>query len=78
VRTVLVDIMMNNQTKEGAIVEELDKAEGHYRRAALHLILATDGLLRRAWCLYEIAVRREAWKRSQLIYGRCAAPYLGI
>jgi hypothetical protein len=31
------------------------------------LIIGKFGVLDRAWCLYEIAVRREAWKRSQVL-----------
>jgi hypothetical protein len=38
------------------------------------LILGSDGVLERAWCLYEIAVRREAWKRSQLLFLRVGGP----
>ena len=63
-----MDIMMNDQTDVGAILQELDKAEGYYRRAKHHLILGSDGVLSRtARCLYEIAVRREASKWCQLL-----------
>ncbi len=55
-KTIFVDIMMNNQTDVGAIEKELERAEGHYKGAKLHLILGSDGVLERAWCLYEIAV----------------------
>ncbi len=77
-RTIFVDIKMNDQTDVGAIAQELDKAEGYYRRAKLHLILGSDGVLDRAWCLYEIAVRREAWKRSQLLFVRAVAANFGV
>jgi hypothetical protein len=77
-RLIFIDIMMNDQTKEEAIERELDKAEGFYRRARHHVILGTDGVFSRAWCLYEIAVRREAWKRSQLLLARCVGPEVGI
>ncbi len=62
--------MMNNPTDVGAIEKELERAEGYYKRAKMHLILGSDGVLERAWCLYEIAVRREAWNRSQLLFVR--------
>ena len=69
-RTIFVDIMMNDQTDVGLISQELDKAEGHYRDAEHHVILGSKGVLARAWCLYEIAIRREARKRSQLLFVR--------
>jgi len=67
-RTIFVDILINDQTDVGAIAQELDKAEGFYRSARDHVIVGKFGVLHRAWCLYEIAVRREAWKRSQVLF----------
>ena len=66
--TIYVDIMINDQTDVGAIQQELDTAKGFYRRAKHHLIAGSKGVLKRAWCLYEIAVRREARSRSQLLF----------
>jgi hypothetical protein len=66
-KTIFIDIMFNDQTNVGEIANELKVAEGHYRNALLHIILGTRTVLNRAWCLYEIAVRREARRRSQLL-----------
>ena len=67
-RTIFVDIMINDQTNVDAIAQELDKAEGYYQNAEDHLIVGSDGVLDRAWCLYEIALRREAQKRSHVLF----------
>ena len=69
-RTIFVDILINDQTDVGAIAQELDKAEGFYKSAKDHVVVGSFGVLDRAWCLYEIAVRREAWKRSQVLLVR--------
>jgi hypothetical protein len=61
---------MKDQTDVGAISQELDTAEGYYRGAKYHMILCSDGVLARAWCLYEAAIRREAKKRSELVFVR--------
>jgi hypothetical protein len=66
-KTIFVDIMFNDQTNVGEIANELKVAEGYYREAKLHIILGTGTVLNRAWCLYEIAVRRETARRSQLL-----------
>ncbi len=50
-RTIFVDIMINDQTDVGAIEQELDTAEGCYRRAKHHLIVGSEDVLKRAWCL---------------------------
>jgi hypothetical protein len=65
-RTVFIDIMANDQTSRD-IKKELTAAERQYERARYHVVLATETVLERAWCLYEIAVRREAGGRSQLV-----------
>ena len=72
-KLIFVDIMMNDQTNTGAIAQVLDKAEGYYRRARHHVILGLDGVLSRAWCLYEIVVRKQARRQSQVLYLRCRA-----
>lgn len=66
-KTIFVDIMYNDQTNVSNIASELMIAEGHYRSAGEHIILGTGCVLSRAWCLYEIAVRREAGERSKLL-----------
>ena len=66
-KTIFIDIMFNDQTNVSEISNELKVAEGFYRKALLHIILGTGTVLNRAWCLYEIAVRREAGRRSQLL-----------
>ena len=67
-RTIFVDIMYNDQTHIGNIEKELELAERHYKETDHHVIIGTKRVLERAWCLYEIAARREAGKRSQLLH----------
>ena len=63
---VWVDIFFNDQNSVD-IVRELDAAEAIYRESKYHLVLATAGVVRRAWCLLELLVRMEARKRSAMI-----------
>ena len=65
-RTVFIDIMVNNHSSRD-IQMELTAAEREYEDARLHLVVATSGVLERAWCLFEIAVRRCTGGRSQLL-----------
>ena len=63
---VWVDIFFNDQSAVD-IVRELDAAEAIYRESKYHLVLATAGVVRRAWCLLELLVRMEAGKGSGMI-----------
>ena len=65
-RTIFIDIMANDQNSPD-IATELAKAEREYQGAPYHIIVATAGVLRRAWCLFEVAVRRGAGGRSQVL-----------
>ena len=67
-QTIFVDIMYNDQTNADNIEQELEIAEGYYKEAKHHVVLGTRSVLERAWCLYEIAARREAGKRSQVLF----------
>ena len=68
-RTIFIDIMANDQNAPD-ITTELAKAEREYQGAPYHIVVATAGVLRRAWCLFEIAVRRgpgagaRCWRRG--------------
>ena len=63
---VWVDIFFNDQNSVD-IVRELDAAEAIYRESKYHLVLATAGVVRRAWCLLEMLVRMQARKGSVMI-----------
>ena len=65
-RTMFIDIMANDQNSID-MRRELASAERQYEGARWHVIAATSSVLERAWCLYEIAVRRGAGGRSQLV-----------
>ena len=65
-KTIFIDILLNDQNSID-IKQELDAAEQQYMWASLHIILATSSVLTRAWCLYEIAARRSAGGKSQLL-----------
>ena len=65
-RTIFFDIMINDQNSID-IKRELAAAEQQYEGARWHIVVATGTVLSRAWCLYEIAVRRGAGGRSQMV-----------
>ena len=65
-RTLFIDIMANDQNSID-IKQELSAAEQQYMWAKWHIIAATSSVLTRAWCLYEIAARRDAGRGSQLL-----------
>ena len=65
-RTTFIDIMANDQNSV-EMRRELASVERQYEGARWHVIAATSSVLERAWCLYEIAVRRGAGGRSQLV-----------
>ena len=65
-RTLFIDIMVNDQNSI-EIKGELEAAEQQYMWATWHIIAATSSVLTRAWCLFEIAARRGAGGRSQLV-----------
>lgn len=65
-RTMFIDIMANDQNSID-MPRELASAQRQYEGARWHVIAATSSVLERAWCLYEIAVRRGAGGRSQLV-----------
>ena len=67
--TIFIDILANDQNSID-IKEELSKSELEYQMAPLHIVLATRTVLQQAWCLMEIAVRRGAGGRSQLLWAR--------
>ena len=76
-RTIFIDIMINDQNSID-IKRELAAAELQYEEAQWHVITATSSVLERAWCLYEIAVRRGAGGRSQLVLaGGAEGPGMG-
>jgi hypothetical protein len=65
-RTIFIDIMFNDQNSID-ITRELAAAEREYEGGRWHVVVATETVLERAWCLYEIAVRRGAGGRSQMV-----------
>ena len=72
---VFIDIFLNDQNSKD-IKTELDAAERQYRPASLHIVLGTRRVFTRAWCLYEIAIRKQARKGIQLLlaHGEGARP----
>jgi hypothetical protein len=63
---VWVDIFFNDQNAVD-IVRELDKAEIVYRDAPNHIVIATEGVVKRAWCLLELLIRMMAGKQSAMM-----------
>ena len=46
------------------IAQNLVQAKYVYQSAPTHLMLVTSSIFTRAWCLYELAVRRLAKKET--------------
>ena len=67
---VWIDIFFNDQNAIDILLE-LAVAEMVYKEARWHIVVATSGVLRRAWCLYELLIRREAGCASAMnpVYG---------
>jgi hypothetical protein len=63
---VWVDIFFNDQNAVD-IVRELDDAEIVYKATPNHIVLASEGVLKRAWCLLEVLIRMMAGKQSAVM-----------
>jgi WD40 repeat protein len=68
-RSIFIDVLINDQTSKD-IRKELKVAEEGYQKAKLHIALATEKLYERAWCMFEIAIRAEAKKKTEIIFLR--------
>ena len=75
-RTIFIDIFMNDQNSID-IKQELERAQLDYKFAPWHIVLATTNVLERAWCLFEIAVRRGNDGRIQLLTAKGAEETVG-
>ena len=63
---IWVDIFFNDQNAIN-IQLELAEADQKYRNAPLHVVLGTQGLFTRAWCLHELMTRKLAGRPSILL-----------
>ena len=48
-------------------MQDLDETEEMVKESATHLVIGTEGILDRAWCIYELLMRKEAGMFSQII-----------
>jgi len=63
---IWIDVLFIDQLSSD-IASCLEASEIVYRNAMFHLMLITDTIFTRAWCLFELAVRRQAQKGTLAI-----------
>ena len=59
------------------IAQNLVQAKSVYQSAPTHLMLVTSSIFTRAWCLYELAVRRLAEKETLPVHSSRSELSLG-
>ena len=71
-KRIFIDILIINQQSDDIHVE-LETAEHVYSEALYHLCIGTARVFTRAWCLFELAVRKLARKRTHFVIAPAAA-----
>ena len=74
---VWIDVLFIDQLSDD-IAGSLAEARRVYANAPFHLALATETLLTRAWCLFELAVRRHALRETLLVESALDRPDLRV
>ena len=64
--TIWVDVFFIDQNSQD-IDGNLEQAQDVYRNAEFHFLLLSSQIFTRAWCLYEIAVRRQEKKDTIIL-----------
>ncbi len=63
---IWIDIFFIDQLESDPF-RDLDETEEMVKESATHLVIGTEGILDRAWCIYELLMRKEAGMFSQII-----------
>mmetsp|Transcript_4307 Transcript_4307/g.9550 ORF Transcript_4307/g.9550 Transcript_4307/m.9550 type:complete len:406 (-) Transcript_4307:980-2197(-) len=63
---IWIDIFFIDQLESDPF-HDLDETEEMVKESATHLVIGTEGILDRAWCIYELLMRKEAGMFSQII-----------
>ena len=63
---IWIDIFFIDQIGASPM-QDLDETEEMVKESPTHLVIGTEGILERAWCIYELLMRKEAGMFSQII-----------